>query len=112
MGKLKFEDESYRIRGALLEMGSGFPEPVFQECLEKEFRKQSLPFVAQPEIIIYYKGERLEQTYKPDFICFEKIILELKAVKELTNEHRAQVQNYLRATKLELGLLANFGHFP
>ena len=116
MTELLFEKESYQIRGALFEvyreMGCGFLEAVYQECLEKEFGKQNIPFVAQKELILYYKGDQLEQTYKPDFTCFGQIIVELKAVKELDNEHRAQVHNYLRATGLKLGLLANFGHYP
>lgn len=116
MADLKFEDESYRIRGAVFEvyreMGCGFLESVYQECLEKEFGKQEISFVAQRELILQYKGDRLEQTFKPDFICFEQIIVEIKAVKELANEHRAQVHNYLKATGLELGLLVNFGHYP
>ena len=116
MTDLKFEEESYRIRGAIFEvyreMGCGFLEAIYQECLEKELSNQGLPFVAQRELVLHYKGDRLEQTYKPDFICFERIIVEIKAVKELANEHRAQVHNYLKATGLQLGLLVNFGHYP
>jgi len=116
MGKLKYEEESYRIRGAIFEvyreMGCGFLEAVYQECLEKELRKAGVPFVAQQELVLYYKGEALNQTYKPDVICFGKIIVELKAVKELCNEHRAQVHNYLKASGHELGFLVNFGHYP
>ena len=116
MTKLKFEEESFRIRGAIFEvyreMGCGFLEAVYQECLAKELKKQGIPFVAQRELMLHYKGELLAQTYKPDFICFDLIIVELKAIKELVNEHRAQVHNYLHATGLELGLLANFGHYP
>ncbi|MFZ2630870.1 MAG: GxxExxY protein [Desulfosalsimonadaceae bacterium] len=116
MTDLKFEEDSYRIRGAVFEvyheMGCGFLESVYQECLGKEFGKQGIPFVAQRELALHYKGDRLEQTYKPDFICFERIIVELKAVKELAGEHQAQVHNYLKATRLELGLLVNFGHYP
>lgn len=116
MGVLKFEQESYAIRGAVFEvyreMGCGFLEAVYQECLEREFNASGIPFVAQPELALFYKGERLEQTYKPDFVCYDKVIVELKAVKELADEHRAQVHNYLRATQLELGLLVNFGHYP
>jgi GxxExxY protein len=78
----------------------------------EEFRKQSIPFVSQPALALSYKGEPLNQSYKPDFICFNCIIVELKAVKELNSEHRAQVHNYLKATGLELGFLVNFGHFP
>ena len=113
---LKFEEESFRIRGAVFEvyreMGCGFLEAVYQECLEKELKRQGIPFVSQQELILHYKGESLKQIYRPDFICFDNIIVELKAVRELTNEHRAQVHNYLKATGLELGLLANFGHYP
>jgi GxxExxY protein len=113
---LKFADESYRIRGAVFEvyreMGCGYLEAVYQECLEREFVRQGIPFAAQRELLLQYKGETLVQTYKPDFICYDRIIVELKAVKELANEHRAQVHNYLKATGLELGLLVNFGHFP
>jgi len=116
MTDLKFADESYRIRGAVFEvyreMGCGFLEAVYQECLEKELRQQEIPFVAQRELVLQYKGETLIQTYRPDFICYDRIIVELKAVKELANEHRAQVHNYLKATGLELGLLVNFGHYP
>lgn len=116
MADLKFEEESYRIRGAIFEvyreMGCGFLEAVYQECLEREFTRQRIPFVSQRELVLHYKGVQLTQTYKPDFICFEHIIVELKAVKELASEHRAQIHNYLKATSLELGLLVNFGHYP
>jgi GxxExxY protein len=116
MDGLKFEEESYKIRGAVFEvyreMGCGFLEAVYQECLEKELAKSDIPFVAQAEITLQYKGERLNQTYKPDFICFGKIIIEIKAVKELMDEHRAQVHNYLKAKGHELGFLVNFGHYP
>ncbi len=113
---LLYKEETYVIRGAIFEvyreMGCGFLEPVYQECLEKELRAQNIPFISQQELKLIYKGEELEQTYKPDFICFEKIIVELKAVKELADEHRAQLHNYLKATGLRLGLLVNFGHYP
>lgn len=116
MGKLIYEEESYAIRGAVFEVyrekGCGFLEPVYQECLEKELRIQEIPFQAQQELRLEYKGERLNQSYKPDFICYDKIIVELKAVKNLTDEHRAQLMNYLKATKMQLGLLVNFSHYP
>lgn len=73
---------------------------------------QDIPFRAQRELALEYKGRTLKQTYVPDFICYDKIIVELKAVKELTDEHRAQVHNYLKATGMKLGLLVNFGHYP
>lgn len=114
--ELIFEQETFFIRGAVFEvyreMGSGFLESVYQECLEKEFYKQNIPFVAQQEQILSYKGEILKQTYKPDFICYDKIIVELKAVKGIAAEHKAQVLNYLKATGLKLGLLINFGSYP
>ena len=116
MASLKFEEESYRIRGAVFEvyreMGCGFLEAVYQECLAKEFAKERIPFVSERQLILHYKGDQLEQTYSPDFVCYDRIIVELKAVKELANEHRAQVHNYLKAAGLELGLLVNFGHYP
>ena len=93
-------------------MGSGFLESVYQECLEREFSNQGIPFVAQRGLILRYKGDPLVQTFQPDVICFDTIIIELKAVKELANDHRAQIHNYLKATGLTLGLLVNFGHHP
>jgi GxxExxY protein len=111
-----FKEESYLIRGAVFEvyreMGCGFLEAVYQECLEKEFLKQSIPFVSQPVLELFYKKEKLQQSYKPDLICYDKIIIELKAVKEICDEHRAQLHNYLKATGLQLGFLINFGHYP
>ena len=111
-----YENESYLIRGAVFEvyreMGCGFLEAVYQECLEKELRKQNIPFISQPALELFYKQEKLQQSYKPDLICYDKIILEIKAVKEICNEHRAQLHNYLKATKLQLGFIVNFGHYP
>jgi len=113
---LKYKDESFRVRGAVYEvyreMGCGFLEAVYQECMERELTQQEIPFMAQTDLHLEYKGDRLDQVYRPDFICFGKIIVEIKAVKELCNEHRAQVHNYLKATGFELGLLVNFGHYP
>lgn len=116
MGRLKCEEETYRIRGVVFEvyreMGCGFLEPVYQECMETELAGQEIPFAAQPELELFYKQQRLAQTYRPDLICFGSVIVELKAVKELCDEHRAQLHNYLKATGLTVGLLVNFGHFP
>lgn len=113
---LMFEDKTYNIRGAVFEvykeMGCGFLEAVYQECLKKEFTYKRIPFVEQASLVLSYKGETLEQKYKPDFICYESIIIELKAVAELNNEHKAQLLNYLKASTLKLGLLVNFGHHP
>jgi GxxExxY protein len=111
-----YKDESYRIMGACFEVykdkGCGFVEPVYQECLSLELTMQSIPFAEQVELQLEYKGRPLQQTYKPDFICFDKIIVEIKAVSKLNDEHRAQVHNYLKATGHKLGLLVNFGHYP
>jgi len=111
-----FKDESYAIRGAVFEvyrvMGCGFLEAVYQECLAQEFTGQNIPFTAQPELQIFYKNKQLQQTYKPDFICCGTIIVEIKAVREVGDEHRAQLHNYLKATGLQLGFLVNFGHYP
>ena len=111
-----YKEECYQIQGAIFEvyreMGSGFLEAVYQECLEKELRLKSIPFFAQKELPLNYKGEKLSQTYQPDLICYGKIIVELKAVKEIGPEHKAQVINYLKASGLKLGLLVNFGAYP
>ncbi len=114
--KILYKEECYAIQGAIFEvyreMGCGFLEAVYQECLAKEFLLRQIPFVAQTELSLWYKGDKLQQTYKPDFICYDKIIVELKAVKDIADEHRAQVFNYLKATQNRLGLLVNFGHYP
>ena len=114
--KFLYRDESYAIRGAVFEvyreMGSGSLEAVYQECLCKELTRQSIPFREQARLQLEYKGEPLEQQYAPDFICYGKIILEIKGVKALAHVHRAQMINYLKATGLELGFLINFGAHP
>ena len=114
--KILFKDECYEIQGAIFEvyreMGCGFLESVYQECLEKELSKRVIPFVAQQELQLTYKGEPLQQTYRPDLICYGQIIVELKAVKDIAPEHKAQVINYLKATGMKLGLLVNFGTYP
>jgi len=113
---LIWKEESYAIIGACFavyrEKGCGFLEPVFHECLEIEFNLQGIPFLSKPRQTFQYRGRTLVQTFTPDFICYDKIILEIKAVSKLADEHRAQLLNYLSATDSELGLLANFGHYP
>src|SRR5438445_13874049 len=107
-----FKEESYKIVGACFEVyrekGCGFVEPVYQECMEIELRLQGIPSLPQRPLPLDYKGTLLTCTYVPDFICYDKIIVELKAVTELNDEHRAQVQNYLKATRFKVGLLVNF----
>ena len=114
--QLLFEEESYAIRGAIFEvyreLGCGFLEAVYQECLEKEFSSRNIPFVAQPQLNLFYKGVKLNQTYRPDFICYDSVIVELKALSEISGEHKAQLLNYLKTTGLKVGLLVNFGSYP
>ncbi|MCL2296993.1 MAG: GxxExxY protein [Proteobacteria bacterium] len=114
--KILFKDECYRIQGAVFEVyreiGHGFLEAVYQERMERELAAREIPFVSQPEMVLHYKGEPLRQIYKPDFVCFDKIILELKAVKEIVPEHKTQVMNYLKASRMRLGLLINFNAHP
>ena len=111
-----FKEESYRVIGACFEvykeMGCGFLEAVYQECLELEFAAQEIPFVPQSELMLKYKEHILKQRFVPDFICFDRVILEIKAATKLDDVHRAQVHNYLKATGYKLGLLVNFGHYP
>ena len=116
MSELIYKDESFRIIGACFELykekGCGFLEAVYQECLEMELGLQGIPFTARLPIALSYKGRPLQQRYIADLICYEKILVELKAVSALADEHRAQVINYLHATGHRLGLLVNFGHHP
>jgi GxxExxY protein len=111
-----FKEESYAIQGAVFdvyrEMGNGFLEEVYQECLEREFQDRGIPMKSQQHLTLFYKSKPLNKTYIPDFVCYDKIIVELKAVRELTNDHRAQILNYLKATQLKLGLLINFCSYP
>ncbi len=116
MPSIVYKDESYKIQGAIYEvykeMGNGFLEAVYQECLEIEMNSQNIPFTAQSPLKLNYKGENLKKEYKPDLICYQKIIIELKGVKKITNEHHAQVINYLKATNIKLGMIVNFGSYP
>ena len=116
MSELIYKDEAYQIIGACFEVykekGPGFLEPVYQECLEVELALQAIPFTAQLPVILSYKGRRLARHYVADVVCHEKVLVELKAVSALAEEHEAQVINYLHATGYRLGLLVNFGHYP
>ena len=111
-----FKEESFKIIGACFEvynhMGHGFLEAVYQECLAVELSDQGIPFIEQPKLILKYKTKPLKQAYHPDVLCFNDIILEIKSAKNLADEHRAQVINYLKATGKPLALLVNFGHYP
>lgn len=115
-GALLYKEECYQIQGAIFEVykeiGTGFLESVYQECLEKELSIRNIPFQRQAEIRLAYKGDSLNQYFIADLICFDLILLELKATKSLEPIHRAQILNYLKATGLRLGLLVNFNAYP
>lgn len=108
-----YKQESYDIIGAAMHvfntLGHGFLEAVYQEALEIELTKRGIPFDPQKELKIIYDGKELKQTHKPDFMCYDKIIIEIKAVSALDDSHRSQLYNYLHATGYKLGLLINFG---
>ena len=114
--ELLYKEETYKIIGACFEvykeMGCGFLEAVYQECLEMELTTQGIPFKPQVELGLIYKGQSLRKVYIPDFLCYEKIIVEIKAVHLLEDRERAQLQNYLKASGHKIGLLVNFGHYP
>jgi len=97
MGELLFKEESYKIIGACFNVyndkGCGFLEPVYQECMEIELAYQQIPFTSQEKLGLSYRGMKLKQFYQPDFVCHGQIIVELKAVSALCDEHRAQVLN-------------------
>ena len=115
MEDLLYREECYKIIGSCFEvynnLGSGFLENVYQECLEIEMRNQKIDFIPQKEIEIKYKDSVINHKYRADLVCYDKIIVEVKAVSKLANEHKAQVINYLKATGYKLGILVNFGAF-
>ena len=110
-----FKEETYKINGAAMKVYNtlkhGFLEAVYQEALEIEFKKRNIPFEREKELTISYEGVELKQTYRADFVCYDNIIVELKAVSQLDDTHRSQVYNYLCATGYKVGLLFNFGHY-
>ena len=113
MSKIIYEQKSYKIIGACIEvhkeLGSGFLEGVYQEALEMEFENFGIPFEREKELLIYYKNRKLQKRYKSDFICYNRILIELKALNQLTSEHESQIINYLKVTNLKIGFLFNFG---
>ena len=110
---LIYREDVFAVIGACFgvynELGSGFLEDVYQEALERELCDRRIPSNAKPKLEIHYKGKLLTKKYEPDFVLHSKIIMEIKAVRCLTDEHRAQVQNYLKASSFQVGLLVNFG---
>ncbi len=115
MQELILKDEVYAVVGAAIEvhkhLGPGFLEAVYQEALQIELEERGIPFEADKEIPICYKGRTLKKVYRADLICYGQIILELKAIEQLAARDEAQLINYLRATGLRLGLLINFGSY-
>lgn len=113
MEQFYYKEESYAIRGAIYavhkELGCGFLERAYQDALEYEFKERDIPYEREKEIQIMYKGKPLGAPYRADFVCYGKIIIELKALAALENVHRAQVINYLKVTGMKLGILVNFG---
>ncbi len=116
MSDLILPDESYRIMGACFEvykrMGCGFLENVYHECLIIEFEFQGIPYVSEPQVDLCYRDKHLTTYFRPDFVCFREIILEIKAVSKIVDDFRAKTLNYLHATSKPLGILVNFGHYP
>lgn len=112
MDYLVYPNESHKIVGAIFEvhkrLGIGLLERVYQEALEKELKVQKIPFEREKRYELYYRGEKMDASYIADFVCYDKIIVELKAVSELTDAHKAQVRNYLGITGYKLGILVNF----
>ena len=116
MGEIVFKEESYAIMGAAFavyaEMGCGFYEAVYQQCLVIEFTERGIPYEREVRLEIRYHGHVLEVGYRTDFLCYNRILVELKALSKLASDHRAQVLNALHASQSRLGLLLNFGHYP
>ena len=114
--EILYKEESYKINGCIFnvykKLGAGFLEAVYQEALEIELLQENIPFNSQQELKIIYNGISLKQKYIADIICYDKIILEIKAVTQINNQHKAQLMNYLKATGLKLGILINFNSFP
>jgi GxxExxY protein len=107
------DQRTFRVIGAAMEvhkeLGCGFLEPVYQEALEIELASRQIPFVAAPDVLIRYKDRVLSKHYVPDFVCFNEIIVEIKALSQLSGTEEAQVINYLKASGMKIGLLINFG---
>jgi GxxExxY protein len=119
MVELIYKEESYGIIGAAMEvhkeLGAGFLESVYQEAFELELQKQEIPYEREKLLNIFYRsivqkqGQKLDKRYMADFVCYGKIVVELKALGELSTDHKAQILNYLKTSGLKLGLLINFG---
>ena len=113
MSDIILAQEYYNVKGACIEvhkyLGCGFLEKVYQDALEIELKLRGIPYEREKRAVIEYKGHIIDHDYVTDFICYDSLIVELKAVRELHDVHKAQVLNYLRATALPVGMLVNFG---
>jgi len=111
-----YKDECYKIYGCIYavnnKLGSGFLEAVYQEALEIELRRENIPFLSQQKLEILYDGIPLTSKYIADIVCYDKIIIEIKAISKINSQHKAQLLNYLTATGYRLGLLVNFNSYP
>lgn len=111
--KILYKEESFKIIGACMKvhrlLGAGFLEAVYEEALEKEFLIQNIPFKRQLKLELYYDNQKLKKHYRADFVCYDAIVLEIKAVSHIPDVFYAQLKNYLKCTKMELGMLINFG---
>lgn len=111
--KIIFKEESFKIIGACMKvhrtLGAGFLEAVYEEAMEKEFQLQKIPFKKQVKLELYYGNQKLNKQYRADFVCYDSIILEIKAVTQIPIAFNAQLKNYLKCTNMELGMLINFG---
>lgn len=108
-----YKEESFKIIGACMKvhrtLGAGFLEAVYEEALEKEFRDQKIPFERQVKLDVYYADVKLKKQYRTDFVCYDSIIIEIKAVVQIPTVFYSQLQNYLKCTRKELGMIINFG---
>jgi len=111
--KILYKEESFKIIGACMKvhrsLGAGFLEAVYEEAIEKEFQTQKIPFKKQVKLELFYDNQKLKKQYRADFVCYDTIILEIKAVSQMPIAFNAQLKNYLKCTKMELGMLINFG---
>lgn len=111
--KILYKEESFKIIGACMKvhrsLGAGFLEAVYEEAMEKEFQMQQIPFKRQVKLELYYDNQKLKKQYRADFVCYDTIILEIKAVSQIPVTFYTQLTNYLKCTNLELGMLINFG---
>ena len=113
MTQIYRDPKTFEIIGAAMEvhreLGSGFLEAVYQEALSIEFGLKKIPFKKEIELPIRYKEAVLSTSYRADFICYDDVIVELKAITQMTGTEESQIINYLKATRLKIGLLLNFG---